>query len=99
VAREEVLDDDGLTPVLDGLVCALSAHDFLVALPALRQAFEFFPPAERERFATALVARRGGHGSGRGLLRVRVDPVLVAGGAAIEEAVDEMLTRAGLAEL
>jgi hypothetical protein len=99
VAREEVLDDDGLTSVLDELVSALTAHDFLVALPALRQAFEFFPPAERERFATALVARRGGAGSGRGLLRVRADPVLVAGGAAIEEAVDEMLTRAGLAGL
>ena len=99
VAREEVLDDDGLTSVLDELVSALSAHDFLVALPALRQAFEFFPPAERERFATALIERRGGDGSGRALLRVRVDPVLMATGAAIEEAVDEMLTRAGLADL
>jgi hypothetical protein len=99
VAREEVLDDGRLTSVLDELVSTLTAHDFLVALPALRQAFEFFPPAERERFATALVARRGGEGSGRGLLRVREDPVLVAGGAAIEEAVDEMLTRAGLADL
>ncbi|GAB1511290.1 DUF5682 family protein [Actinophytocola sp. KF-1] len=98
VAREEVLDDDGLTAVLDGLVSALSAHDFLIALPALRQAFEFFPPAERERFATALVARRGA-GSARALLRVRADPVLVAGGAAVEEAIDEMLTRAGLADL
>ncbi|MFI7677257.1 DUF5682 family protein [Actinophytocola sp. NPDC049390] len=98
VAREEVLDDDGLTAVLDELVSALTAHDFLAALPALRQAFEFFPPAERERFATALVTRRGG-GSARALLRVRADPVLVASGAAIEEAIDEMLTRAGLADL
>jgi hypothetical protein len=99
VAREEVLDDGGLTSVLDEVVSALTAHDFLIALPALRQAFEFFPPAERERFATALVTRRGGAGSGRGLLRVRADPVLVAGGAAIEEAIDAMLTRAGLADL
>lgn len=99
VAREEVLEDTGLTAVLDEVVGALSAHDFLVALPALRQAFEFFPPAERERFATALVRRRGGAGSGRGLLRLRVDPVRVAEGAVIEEAVDEMLTRAGLANL
>jgi hypothetical protein len=99
VAREEVLEDTGLTSVLDEVVCALSAHGFLVALPALRQAFEFFPPAERERFATALVRRRGGAGSGRGLLRVRADPVRLAEGAAIEEAVDEMLTRAGLADL
>ncbi len=99
VAREEVLDDGGLTAVLDEVVSTLTAHDFLIALPALRQAFEFFPPAERERFATALVARHGGRGSGRGLLRVRADPVLVAEGAAIEEAIDEMLTRAGLADL
>ncbi|MGX7824642.1 DUF5682 family protein [Actinokineospora sp. 24-640] len=99
VAREEVLDDAGLTPVLDAIVCALTAHDFLVALPALRQAFEFFPPAERERFATALVRRRGGGGSGRGLLRLRADPVLSAEAAAIEEAVEEMLTRAGLVDL
>ncbi len=99
VAREEVLDDDGLTTLLDTLVSALTAHDFLVALPALRQAFEFFPPAERARFADALVARRGGEGSGRALLRTRNDPMLVATGAAIEEAIDEMLTRAGLAGL
>lgn len=99
VAREEVLADAGLTPVLDAIVCALTAHDFLVALPALRQAFEFFPPAERERFATALVRLRGGEGTGRGLLRLRTDPVLVAEGAVLEEAVDEMLTRAGLADL
>lgn len=99
VAREEVLEDSGLTPMLDGIVSSLSAHDFLVALPALRQAFEFFPPGERERFATALVRLRGGDGSGRGLLRLRTDPVLVAEGAVIEEAVDEMLTRAGLADL
>jgi hypothetical protein len=113
VAREEVLGETGgdsgsdtgadtgaaLPAVLDAVVTALSGTDFLAALPALRQAFAYFPPAERERFADGIVRLRGGSGSARALMRLRVDPVVAAEGAALEEAVDLALTRAGLAEL
>lgn len=95
LAREEVLRAEVL-PVLDDLVSELSHQDFLVALPALRQAFEFFPPAEREAIAKRLLARRGLTGSARALLRTKTDPLLLARAAALEAHVDDLLTREGL---
>jgi hypothetical protein len=96
VAREEVLGDPALLVVLDEIVGTLSDQDFLVALPALRQAFEFFPPLERELIATALLRLRGASGSARSLLRIRVDPLVAAEGAALEAAVTRALVRSGL---
>jgi hypothetical protein len=96
VAREEILDDEVLLAALDGIFAAMTEHDFLVALPALRQAFEFFPPAERESIAAGLLRRRALTGSARSLLRLRADPVAVAEGRAVEEAVDRALAKAGL---
>ena len=48
---------------IDGLVAAWDDEAFLRALPALRLAFAWFPPRERERLART-VLRRGGHGTG-----------------------------------
>ncbi|MER6809599.1 DUF5682 family protein [Spirillospora sp. NPDC000708] len=97
LARQEVLDPGGtVLAVLDELVGALTDEDFLVALPALRQAFEFFPPRERETIAERLLARRGLRGSARGLLRAPRDPLLIAEARALEERVDRALEAAGL---
>ncbi|MBD2900286.1 hypothetical protein amrb99_92890 [Actinomadura sp. RB99] len=97
LARQEVLDPGGtVLAVLDELVGALTDEDFLVALPALRQAFEFFPPRERETIAERLLARRGLRGSARGLLRAPRDPLLIAEARALEERVDRVLEAAGL---
>ncbi|WP_229072404.1 DUF5682 family protein [Actinoplanes sp. DH11] len=96
VARESVLEPGGILAVLDELVRGLGAEDFLVALPALRQAFEFFPPRERETIADRLLELRGLRGSARDLLRTTVPPGLVAAGLALDEAVEQRLTRAGL---
>ncbi|WP_232660899.1 DUF5682 family protein [Pseudonocardia sp. TRM90224] len=96
LAREEVLTTPSLVATLDDLVGELTDADFLVALPALRQAFEFFPPRERAQFAELLLNRRGHQGDGRALLRTTVDPLLLAEAAALEHAVDEILTREGL---
>ncbi|EHR61117.1 DUF5682 family protein [Saccharomonospora cyanea] len=98
VAREEVLGNDELIGVLDDVVTGLSEDEFLVALPALRQAFGFFPPSERAAVADGLLHRRGLAGSGRSLLRLRADPAVVAEGVALEAAVDEVLRNAGLEE-
>ncbi|TMM35957.1 MAG: hypothetical protein E6F99_17385 [Actinobacteria bacterium] len=95
VAREEVLAAPVLG-VLDELVGALPEHAFLVALPALRQAFAFFPPRERERIARHLLARRGLVGSARSLLRLAATPELLAEARALEARVDELLVREGL---
>ncbi|WP_255276788.1 DUF5682 family protein [Actinomadura madurae] len=75
LARQEVLDlDASVLGVLDELICGLTDEEFLVALPALRQAFEFFPPRERETIAGGLLERRGLRGSARSLLRAPASP-------------------------
>ncbi|MEV6833908.1 DUF5682 family protein [Streptomyces sp. NPDC051133] len=101
VAREEVThgtaaEEHSLIDVLDGVVSALPEADFLVGLPALRQAFAFFPPRERERIAERLLQRRGLRGSARSLLRTPADPLLLARARALEENVTRLLDRHGL---
>ncbi|MBL1082400.1 hypothetical protein JK359_10460 [Streptomyces actinomycinicus] len=101
VAREEVAHDTGaeehsLIDVVDGVVSALPEPDFLVGLPALRQAFAFFPPRERERIAERLLERRRLRGSARSLLRTPADPLLLARARALEENVTRLLDRHGL---
>ncbi|MFI1990661.1 DUF5682 family protein [Actinoplanes sp. NPDC020271] len=96
LAREEVLHTEEIIGLLDELLSTMSIDDFLVALPALRQAFEFFPPRERETIAERLLARRGLAGNGRSLLRGVPDPAAVASGMHLDERVDTLLRREGL---
>lgn len=99
LARDEVLanESDGtVLTVLDELVTAMSEQDFLVALPALRQAFAFFPPREREAIAGRLLDHRGLPGSARALVRTVVDPLVIAEAMALEATVEQLLTREGL---
>ncbi|GAA1656001.1 hypothetical protein GCM10009733_061920 [Nonomuraea maheshkhaliensis] len=95
LAREEVLHTGGMLELLDELVAAMSDHDFLVALPALRQAFGYFPPRERHLIATRLVEVRSG-ASAWDLMRLEAAPELVAAGMALDERVDAALRREGL---
>lgn len=96
VAREEVLGGGGTLDVLDDLLGELSEEDFLIALPALRLAFSWFPPRERETIAERLLARRGLHGSARALLRLTADPEQLARAGAVEARVEELLAREAL---
>jgi hypothetical protein len=101
LARDEVLAGEsvagtGVLGVLDEMMTALAEDDFLVALPALRQAFEFFPPRERERIARRLLDRRGLRGSARALLRTPADPLVIAEAKALEQKVDRLLATEGL---
>ena len=101
LAREEVYGDDpdggnGLLEVLDTVVGAMGEHDFLVALPALRQAFTWFPPRERETIARNLLARRGVTVAGAGLLRLADDPMALARARELDAYVDALLVREGL---
>ncbi|WP_433174987.1 DUF5682 family protein [Actinoallomurus sp. CA-150999] len=86
----------GLLGTLDELISGLPERDFLVALPALRQAFEFFPPREREMIARRLLDRRGVRDSARALLRTPADPLLIAAAMDLENRVDRLLTAEGL---
>jgi hypothetical protein len=98
LAREEVIGSDGVLDTLDELVEVLTEAEFLVALPALRLAFAYFPPAEREKIAERLLARHGRGGSARTLVRpAPIDPMIVAEARALEARVDTRLAREGLA--
>ncbi|WP_128984787.1 DUF5682 family protein [Streptomyces roseicoloratus] len=100
VAREELgatsAEPGPLVAALDDLVTAMTETDFLVALPSLRDAFAYFPPAEREQIAARLIARRGLRGSSRALLRTTADPMLIARARELEDHVSRTLDRFGL---
>ncbi|MEU4792425.1 DUF5682 family protein, partial [Micromonospora tulbaghiae] len=99
LAREEVVSGDAaLLTVVDELLASMGAHDFLVALPALRQAFGWFPPRERAEVARHVQTLHGGAAPPGDLLRLDADPLLVAAARAVEERVDAVLTREGLWE-
>lgn len=96
VAREQVLLDDGADGVLaavDATLVGLTDDDFLEALPALRQAFAWFPPREREQVAGLALSRRGVRGSAASLLRASADPLLLGEARALEARVDALLVR------
>ncbi|MCC9742565.1 DUF5682 family protein [Streptomyces sp. MNU89] len=93
VSRDDIGD---LVGVLDRTVGGMSESAFLAALPALRQAFAFFPPRERERIAGRLLELRGVRGSARALLRTGGDPMALAAARALEDRVSTLLTRYGL---
>src|SRR5690606_42061144 len=57
-AREEMLAS-ALLDAVDDRVEQLEDEEFLVALPALRRAFSFFPPHERHEIARRVIERRG----------------------------------------
>jgi hypothetical protein len=97
LAREEVLHADGVITLLDDLVDGMPEHDFLVALPALRQAFSWFPPREREVIAGLVLTRRGHRGTARAFLRQTVDPDTLLRARTLEHRVDTVLAREGLA--
>ena len=105
LARDEMTGSgnagpDGTGPslldALDEIVVDLTSDDFLLGLPALRQAFAFFPPRERERIAERLLERRGRRGSARSLLRTSGDPLVLARARSLEENVSRQLDRYGL---
>jgi Family of unknown function (DUF5682) len=96
LAREEVRAERTVTAVLDEVFTAMTHADFLTALPALRQAFTFFPPREREAIARLVLELRGLTGAAPTFVREITDPVMLAEAAALEERVDALLAREGL---
>lgn len=59
LAREEIARRDDALGAIDGVVADWSQEDFLRALPALRGAFAWFAPRERERLAHTILRRAG----------------------------------------
>jgi uncharacterized protein DUF5682 len=98
LAREQILEADAsVITVLDRLISAMTDHDLLVALPALRQAFSYFPPRERETIAQRVLRLHGIEDSGRMLLRARgLDPMALARARELDSHVQALLLREGL---
>ncbi|MDP9836369.1 hypothetical protein J2T09_001113 [Neorhizobium huautlense] len=101
LSREEIADD---LPVIDAVAQMIegwSDEEFLLALPALRQAFAFFPPREREKLAQA-VLRNHGRGDAQAQvealqwMRQRSDVGSQAAAMALEAAAARRLKQAGL---
>ncbi|GAA4488490.1 hypothetical protein GCM10023191_017950 [Actinoallomurus oryzae] len=86
--------EGGVLAVLDDLITTMP--DFLAGLPALRQAFAYFPPRERELIARRLLERRRLTGSARALLRTTADPLLIAEAKALEDRAGRLLAGEGL---
>jgi hypothetical protein len=96
VAREQVLDAPDLLAVLDTVVAGLSPGDFLIGLPALRQAFTYFPPREREQIAQRVLSRHTGGDAPPLTLRLEADPIELARAYELESHVDALLRSDGL---
>jgi hypothetical protein len=83
LAREQAAGAE-MVAVLDRLVTEMAEGEFLAALPALRMAFAYFPPREREVVAQRLLEGRGLQGSARTLVRATVDAEAYRRARAIE---------------
>lgn len=59
LAREEIGSAAPALVAVDGLVEGWTREEFLAALPAMRGAFSWFPPREREALARAILQRSG----------------------------------------
>jgi len=100
LAREEVLHSAGLLGAIDGALSQMIKDDFMIALPAVRQAFSYFPPRERLTIAEGVLARFEAEGGKkidpRELLHAPVDVGQVQRGIAIDKAASELAKRYGL---
>ena len=97
LAREQCLEEASVLPALDDLVTGMTDRDLLVALPALRQAFAYFPPRERETIAGQVLRLHGVEESARVLVRSVEDPMVLARGRELDSHVQAVLEREGLA--
>jgi len=97
LAREEVVRAVALVGAIDEALTGLGREDFLIALPPLRLAFSFFPPAEREEIAVLVLRHRGAEPAGaRDLLRMETGAAEVARGIELEARVARVAARFGL---
>ncbi len=87
----------GVLGAVDAAIAGLDAKDFLVALPALRLAFTWFPPAEREAIARSVLSlHEVDPGAARTFLRLEVPAAELARAAALEAELAALATRFGL---
>ena len=101
VARESMQDAGEALGAVDELVAGWTPEEFLTALPAMRGAFAWFPPRERERLARFILQRAGydlasADAQAVSWMRQRTPITDQAAAMALETRVAERLTRYGL---
>jgi hypothetical protein len=94
LARQSVLQHDDLLQEIHGFVVGLEAEVFLRALPPLRQAFERFPPAEKQEIALRLLPWLGLQHP-RQLLRSTLSPLQAQRAAQLDLWVEGEANRLG----
>ncbi len=100
LAREEVLHSSALLNAIDQALTTMMRDDFLVGLPAVRQAFSYFPPRERLTIAEGVLARFEAEGGKkmdpRELMHLPIDARQVQRGAHVDKDAHDMAKRYGL---
>lgn len=99
LAREAMLEDPDLVRTVDTLLVQTTEDDFLAALPALRFAFDWFPPRERGTLAERAAALHGvGPAGAAKLLRPVAAPEAVQEARRVERGAAETAARFGLGD-
>jgi hypothetical protein len=97
-----VLHSAALLGAIDTALSTMIKDDFMIALPAVRQAFSYFPPRERLTIAEGVLARFEAEGGKkidpRDLLHAPVDAQQVARGINIDKAALALAKRFGIAD-
>jgi hypothetical protein len=98
LAREEVRGTEAVLGAVDEAITGMERHEFLIAAPALRLAFNFFPPREKLDIAKAIL---GIHDADktvdpRWLTKPEVAPAMQQAGMQIDADIDERAKRYGL---
>lgn len=96
VAREEVRGSEALVQAIDTTLLGMGPSDFLVAVPALRQAFAFFPPKEKRDVARMVVKIGGGSGDADELLELQASPATLTRGIELDAELGARAARYGL---
>ncbi len=101
LAREDMAQQEPLIAAIATEVAGWTDEDYLLALPAMRQAFAWFPPRERERLARAILTSQGLGAVAADLqaaswMRQRASPSAQAEAARRETEVARRLAVAGL---
>ncbi len=99
LAREEVHVSEPLLAAIDRALSEMMPEDFMIALPALRLAFAFFPPRERLSIAQG-VLQRGGNANidPSAMLRTKFGVETVREGVRIDNAARDLAKRFGLTD-
>jgi hypothetical protein len=96
LAREQTVHGDEVLTVVDEVLREMTEPDYLVALPALRLAFSYFPPREKAAIAERIAARHGKPAAASMLLTLQASAEVILKGKAADDEVELAMRRYAL---